>query len=286
MPNPARIQYDAPEGIPGLIHIGHDRFTDAVPAGLEPHAHRQTFEVCLIQRGTLQWWIGERSFAVGPGELFLTLPDEPHGGHNGIMERCELYWVGFLLDHHHGSFGLTGAECTLIARVLQRSRVRVCPGIKTIAGHFQRIFTALAQPGPMTPAVVRASLALLLDEVRACFERTASSSTPRTPSPRIARATAWMQSHLEEPHAIAGAAAQTGLSPTQFRAVVRQETGCSPQELLTQLRVVRAKELLRRPRLSITQIALDTGFGSSQYFATAFRRATGFTPGAWRTRAG
>jgi AraC-like DNA-binding protein len=43
----------------------------------------------------------------------------------------------------------------------------------------------------------------------------------------------------------------------------------------------RAQELLRGED-TLARIAGDVGFSSAQHFATAFRRATGDTPGAWR----
>jgi AraC-like DNA-binding protein len=44
-----------------------------------------------------------------------------------------------------------------------------------------------------------------------------------------------------------------------------------------------AAEILRNdPGRTITDIALHYGFGSSQYFATFFRRQFGVTPRAWR----
>jgi AraC family transcriptional regulator len=48
--------------------------------------------------------------------------------------------------------------------------------------------------------------------------------------------------------------------------------------------VAHAKSLLPDPRLSLTEIALSSGFGSSSQFSTAFRRIDGRTPSAYRRR--
>jgi AraC family L-rhamnose operon regulatory protein RhaS len=276
-----RTEYHEPVIVPGLRHIGYDVFADAKPAGLQSHRHAGAFEVCWIRRGSLQWQVGERSFAVGPGDLFLTLPDELHGGRNGVMDRCELFWASFCLDRR--GCGLAPAEGALLDRCLRTSRLRVCPGPDSIAGHFERMLAALGSPDPFTPAVVRSSLALLLAEVREAYLHAATGAVRRC-SPRIERAKAWMAEHLAEPIALDAIAAEVGLRASQFRAVFRAETGFAPQEHLARLRVERAKDLLVTSDRSITRIALDTGFSTSQYFATAFRRLTGFTPRAWRKR--
>lgn len=47
------------------------------------------------------------------------------------------------------------------------------------------------------------------------------------------------------------------------------------------LRLAEAERLLTANRMSVTSVALELGFPSSQHFATVFRRATGRTPSAF-----
>jgi AraC family transcriptional regulator len=49
-----------------------------------------------------------------------------------------------------------------------------------------------------------------------------------------------------------------------------------------QRRVERAKELLRDPRMSLTQISLETGFSDQSHLANVFRRLQGVTPSRYR----
>jgi AraC family transcriptional regulator len=81
---------------------------------------------------------------------------------------------------------------------------------------------------------------------------------------------------------LAELAAHVGLSPTHFCTAFRQSTGHPPHRYLLNRRVARAKRLMADPGLSLTEIALSSGFGSSSQFATAFRRITGTTPSAHR----
>jgi AraC-like DNA-binding protein len=72
------------------------------------------------------------------------------------------------------------------------------------------------------------------------------------------------------------------LSRTSLLRVFRQATGKSPIDYLIGLRIEAAKRLLRQSERSMTDIALDTGFGDSNYFARQFRLVTGTTPTAYR----
>ena len=76
-----------------------------------------------------------------------------------------------------------------------------------------------------------------------------------------------------------------GMGASLFCRLCRALFNQSPVQRLNRIRLDWAAEALRaEPDRSITGIALASGYGSSQYFATAFRRHTGLTPGAWRQR--
>ena len=60
-------------------------------------------------------------------------------------------------------------------------------------------------------------------------------------------------------------------------------------EYIAMHRVGRAKRLLWHPEYSVTDVAMQCGFSSSQYFCRVFRRMVGQTPaqyrGKWRESA-
>jgi AraC-like DNA-binding protein len=91
-----------------------------------------------------------------------------------------------------------------------------------------------------------------------------------------------LESHLTSTPTLAELAACAGLSETHFCRVFKQSTGVPPHRYLLNLRIAHAKSLMANPALSLTEVALDSGFGSSSQFATTFRRIDGRTPSAYR----
>lgn len=75
---------------------------------------------------------------------------------------------------------------------------------------------------------------------------------------------------------------QFGVSSRYIRKCFQQETGMSCQKYLSTLRIAKAKELLWYSSKSATDIALATGFGSSQYFCRVFQQHTEMTPMEYR----
>jgi AraC-like DNA-binding protein len=62
------------------------------------------------------------------------------------------------------------------------------------------------------------------------------------------------------------------------------ESGTSFSDELSRARIRVAERLLADPERSVTSIAFDVGCASPQHFSTLFRKVTGETPSAWRSR--
>jgi AraC-like DNA-binding protein len=90
--------------------------------------------------------------------------------------------------------------------------------------------------------------------------------------------------HFTESIRLKELAIRTGLSEPAFLNGFRKVTGQGFSKYLQTLRLEESKRLLRASPLSILRVAQESGFNSSSYFVQAFKRATGFTPGAYRAK--
>lgn len=73
-------------------------------------------------------------------------------------------------------------------------------------------------------------------------------------------------------------------SLSTFNRNFKREIGIAPIQYLEEVRIVKAKLLLRRVDIPLTDIALNCGFGSGAYFATIFKKHTGLTPTEYRKK--
>ena len=64
--------------------------------------------------------------------------------------------------------------------------------------------------------------------------------------------------------------------------IFKRYTGMSPLNYLTEYRIRRSKELLRRGDYSITKVAELVGFEDNLYFSRIFKKRTGYSPSAYR----
>jgi len=73
-------------------------------------------------------------------------------------------------------------------------------------------------------------------------------------------------------------ARRAALSRSTFFERFRREVGVAPMEYLLGWRMALAKDLLRRERVSVAQVAERVGYGSASTFSTAFARHVGMPP--------
>jgi AraC-like DNA-binding protein len=98
----------------------------------------------------------------------------------------------------------------------------------------------------------------------------------------FARIDRWLRAHLAEPLRIADLAAHCGFGMRRFHQLFIEAFGETPHRYLQRLRLDTSLALLADPRLSLTQIALEVGFGDQSAYTHAFTRRFGLAPGQWR----
>jgi AraC family transcriptional regulator len=101
---------------------------------------------------------------------------------------------------------------------------------------------------------------------------------------QVRKVTDYMRGHLDEPIGLDMLADIAGLSRFHFCTAFRQATGSTPHAWLVNLRMERARQLLARSELPVTEVALAVGYETPSAFTASFRKATGLTPSVFRQR--
>jgi AraC-like DNA-binding protein len=118
--------------------------------------------------------------------------------------------------------------------------------------------------------------ALIAGKIRRYFAAPAPRSAP------VERALAVMRERYAERLTMRDLASAAGLGASRLHELFRRETGRTPGEILAQIRLDRAEDLLARTRLPIAEIALSVGFSEQSALTRSLRRRRGTTPAACR----
>ena len=126
---------------------------------------------------------------------------------------------------------------------------------------------------------------LLVGALRAAFANGAvtvpawfSAST----DPIVGRVIHLMQNDPGRPWTVAGLAASVGVSRALLARRFHELVGEPPMTFLTGWRMALAADLMVQPDATVTAVARQVGYGSPFTFSTAFKRAHGRSPRAYR----
>lgn len=98
----------------------------------------------------------------------------------------------------------------------------------------------------------------------------------------IAKAKFLLRESMEAPLNMQKLARSLPMGYSKFRKIFKQSTGHSPHQYQLDLRIDKARELLKTTVLHINEIAYQSGFDSVFYFSKLFRKKVGLSPTEYR----
>lgn len=268
-----------PMGFGHVVLVGW-QFSEEAEYAIHPHLHPDIFELHLVVRGQLSYQIEDHYHTMCGGDLLLIQPDTVHGTLEEPLGRCERYWLQIRLPQKGGSLlQLPDQASGEIVRQLRHAPSRPIRG-EALVPLFERIRSAYGDEEDLLRAVNLRNLILrlILD-----FLALASPSAKSGGSMGIQKAIQCIE-QSQAPVSLAELAKVAGMSESSFKLLFKKETGLPPVDYSTRHRIETARGLLHTTQMSITEVAHELGFSSSQHFATVFRRYTGLTPNEFRSR--
>lgn len=100
--------------------------------------------------------------------------------------------------------------------------------------------------------------------------------------PKLLAVVEQMEKNLEEPLSQTTLASMANLSTRQLERLFRKYLNTTPTRYYLNLRLARARHLLRQTSMSILSVALACGFVSASHFSKCYRESYGRTPRAER----
>ena len=121
---------------------------------------------------------------------------------------------------------------------------------------------------------------LLLDRLRGRDDkqRIPLRNRPGGTQPKLVQAVTLMEANLEEPLTTDEIAQHVCVSRRQLERLFKQHLDRVPSQYYLELRLNRARQMLRQSSKSIIQIGLSCGFSSGPHFSSAYRNHFGVTP--------
>jgi LacI family transcriptional regulator len=103
---------------------------------------------------------------------------------------------------------------------------------------------------------------------------------------KVAAALKFIRLHACEGMDVGDVLRAVPMSRTRLEQKFKALLGHSPHRQLVQQRIARAKHLLAESKIAISEVAEQAGFDNASYLSVAFRRETGLSPFAYRSKHG
>lgn len=251
-------------------------------------------EIVLVDKGALNWHVEGRVERVTAGSVYFSLPWQEHGSVDEFEPGHHWHWVQIGLKgglrrprarfEFHPALGISAREAREISALLTRSGRHCYPATPRMAWLIPTIVEELTHPGRFGPSYGQALVRLAVFELVRCIESRSVSTGAAASEDRVARFIRSLSEQSADAWSLERMAKECNLGRSRFAALCRRLTGDSPMTLINRLRVDCAKAALKSSNAAITAIALECGFGSSQYFARVFRHFTGMDARSYRRR--
>lgn len=251
-------------------------------------------EIIYLEKGALNWHVEGRIERVTAGSVYFSLPWQEHGSADEFEPGHHWHWVQFALTGRidrprrrfgfHPDLGIPESTARKISARLTGTPRRCFPATPRAAWLLPTMVAELAVPGQPDPAYVSALGRLAILELLRCIDHASPGHPVDAASGRVESFVTRLRDECDRPWTLESMAGVCALGRSRFATLCRRTTGDSPVVLVNRLRVDRAKTLLRTTDHSITEIAHECGFSSSQYFARVFRHFTGLDARGYRLK--
>ena len=248
------------------------------------------WEIVYIERGRCIARLGERKFALSAGDVVFFDPntahfEKPYGGDSvgiGVISFV-CHSSAMVYFRENPTFHLTQYEARLFSAILSEG-YQAFESIQDDREYMgMRARRDVSDASLQTIKLELEQFLLSLYRRRAePMRKTARSEQVDTGSSALTEILAYFDKHLWEKLTIEQISHDLNRSPSFLKTCFKNHMHCGMMDYFTNLKMERAKILIRQGDFTITQIANRLGYADVHYFTKVFKRKTGMTPSAYR----
>lgn len=257
-----------------------------------PHRN-QGMELVLVEKGHLEWAVDRAPEMLNPGTVFFTLPWQMHGSLMLREPPNRIFYALFALPGRNdspreslrfpASLKFSAEEQKALGKVFCGAQRHAWPATPLLKEVFPELVRRLDGASEMDGIAATSLLRALLVELADIISR--AQGEPRWLSPTVRKVKTFLariEQSLDHAWTLDEMAKQCGVKRSQFANITKRLTGYAPAQYLHRVRFDKSCELLRNTERSVTDIAFECGYASSQYFSEAFRKQARITPSEYR----
>lgn len=226
----------------------------------------------FILSGKGTYTCGGKTYSLCAGQGFMIIPDMPntytadndepwryiYANFCGADDETLVHSAGLNEDNMIFEFDLTDDMLHDLTMMHSASKDQSARGYD-VTGYFLLVMSRL---------------------VKANTQRNANTNLPQH---YVRRAISYIEDNYPEKITVGSIAAYVGIDRTGLYRIFKKNLNISPAQFLISYRLERAKAMMEHDNLTISEIAVSTGFFDAAHFTVAFSKKYGISPGRYHT---
>ncbi len=246
------------------------------------------WEFAYVDKGSMVFIADGKEFLLRSGEMVFHKPYEFHRLEARKLSSTNISVVSFSCDSpamkyfENSIFKLTSDEKALLANLLKEGLSAFAPLTEKPPVYGMRQITdAPFGAKQLTFALLEQFLIMLLRRSDQSINRKARSLSPMSDEkyPREIRdIIAYMDANISKKLSVSDIATAFSMSSGSLKKLFSTHARCGVIDCFNNRKLLKAKELIRDGKLSMTEIAETLGFTSLHYFSKLFKLKNGKSP--------
>ncbi|WP_069999526.1 AraC family transcriptional regulator [Cellulosilyticum sp. I15G10I2] len=267
--------------IPGLKNFAYWNLSRAIiPTPM--HYHSNIIEMHCLVKGKRLCHVEDKSYNITGNEVFITFPTEMHSTGPLPQNPAEFYAFQIDLKSKDNLLGLNkelsntlfDALCSLKNRHLKLDAYHI--------GLLKKAFDLFAKGDIFSMHSGLQYLCCFIFNVPNLETINQDGMSAR--DFHIQKSIDYIEENFYSNIQLKDLAAIAALSLSRFKTKFKEEVGITPNEYITLRKIEYAKHELEMGTMSITDIAFEAGFSSSNYFCSVFKKLANCSPSEYRER--
>ena len=239
--------------------------------------HHKEIEIISMTSGKVEFTVDSVNYELSEGDILIIPPYSVHRGRTepNSSYDCVCFDMSIIWDQR-------------LARELEKGTLTVLGPIRSteiytaeLCDHISRSMTAHLEKknGWEMEVIGRMSLVVSAALRHGYFKKREGQMRENLFCKNVID---YVVAHYSEPITSATAAAALYLNNSYFCRLFKKNFECNFSDFVNQYRIERAKVLLGNNDLSVSEVAIATGFNSFSYFCKIFKIAVGISPSDYR----
>lgn len=232
---------------------------------------RKDIQILYVATGMATFHLNDQVYDLTEGNIFVYMPDEPQHYHYELINHPDIYWIHFHESYPYPILNQFEINNSGLYELFPKSE-------------YTLLFDKIIQELQLRRKDFDSLSNLYCLELLTLFSRNMqkNNTCANIQNELIETIIQEFHNNYQLDISIKEYAQNYNMSCCWFIRSFKKHTGITPQQYITNIRINKAKELLRTSSFNISEISSYVGYQNPLYFSRIFKKCTSVSPSEYK----